>query len=141
MVLRPAVWNEWEVAEGGIAPLGARWDADAQSYQFVLYSQDAGSVTLLLYGDHDFINPLLTLAFVYPRNKTGRFWHVRVSKSDAQDAKYYAYRVAGMQPPHPTSRFDPDKILLDPYARGVFFPPDHDRGAAAGRARMRAKRR
>ena len=30
----------------------------------------------------------------------------------------------------PGSRFDPDKVLLDPYARAVFFPPGFDREAA-----------
>src|SRR5467141_2118017 len=39
-----------------------------------------------------------------------------------------------------THRFDPDKILFDPYARAIFFPPEFDREAArrpgsnAGRA-------
>ena len=47
--------------------------------------------------------------------------------------RYYAYSVAG---PAPQGRFawhcfDPDKILLDPYAKSVFFPPPFDRAAAA----------
>ena len=57
-------------------------------------------------------------------------------------AEYYAYRIDG---PLPTGRFewhafDRDKILLDPYARSVFFPPSFNRisasqpGSNAGRA-------
>ena len=38
-------------------------------------------------------------------------------------------------------RFDPQKILLDPFAPAVFFPPDYDRhGRRATRARTTAAR-
>ena len=92
-------WDEWELKEGGIHPLGAIWDQAAQSYQFVLYSRHAGAVTLLLYGEQDFVNPLLKVPFTYPQHKTGRYWHMRVSGAEAANAKYYAYQVAGRQPP------------------------------------------
>src|SRR5208282_4381045 len=47
--------------------------------------------------------------------------------------RFYAYSVAG---PAPQGRFewhcfDPDKILLDPYAKSAFFPPTFDRAAAS----------
>ena len=47
--------------------------------------------------------------------------------------RYYAYRVDGPSDPAAGQRFDPDKVLLDPYARAVFFPPAFDREAAMGR--------
>src|SRR3989304_4145309 len=67
------------------------------------------------------------------KNKTGRIWHCRVPFVSMRDASYYAYRVDG---PAPNGQFewhwfDRDKILLDPYAKSVFFPPTFDRLAAA----------
>jgi glycogen operon protein len=59
------------------------------------------------------------------------------------EARYYAYSVSGQSAPQLDS-FDPQKILLDPYARCVYFPPNFDRGMAmrqgpnAGRAPLGA---
>jgi glycogen operon protein len=53
-------------------------------------------------------------------------------------ATFYAYQVDGPRSPH--HRFDPDKVLFDPYARALHFPLGFDRKAAiepgtnAGRA-------
>jgi isoamylase len=45
------------------------------------------------------------------------------------DARYYAYLVSG-QTSAGLRGFDHEKILLDPYAKGVFFPPGFDRRLA-----------
>jgi glycogen operon protein len=42
----------------------------------------------------------------------------------------YAYRVDGRCDPPAGYCFDSAKILLDPFAPAVFFPPDYDRIAA-----------
>jgi glycogen operon protein len=63
------------------------------------------------------------------RHRTGRVWHLRLPLGDLGAARYYAYSVDG--PPGNGNRFDPDKVLLDPYARAIFFPPGFDRGAAS----------
>lgn len=126
----PVIYDAWQRAEGGTAPFGVTWIDSEQNYQFVLYSRSAGSVTLLLYSDQDLVNPLQSFPFQFPANKTGRIWHLNVSATDARDAKYYAYQINAPTTPQLGSRFDPDKILLDPYARGIYFPPGLDRGAA-----------
>jgi glycogen operon protein len=129
-----------EQVDGAPAPLGARWIAEEGAYNFALYSNAATAVTLLLYGAADFATPLAALPFVFPNNKTGRIWHRRVLPAEAGAAVYYAYRVEGPFDPARGLRCDPEKILLDPYARLVFFPPGHSRAAActpgsnAGRA-------
>jgi len=122
--------EEWEPREGAPVPLGATWIEVEQAYNFALYSKHAASVTLLLYGEHDFVTPLCSIAFQFPRNKTNRMWHVRVPAAAAADACYYAYRITGPFAPHEGHRFDGQKILLDPYATAVFFPPGFNRGAA-----------
>lgn len=125
--------GDWTAAEGAPQPLGATWVEEEQAYDFALYSKHAEGVMLLLYGDRDLTAPL----FAYPldplRNKSGRVWHCRVSKLAAADARYYAYRVSGPPPAGAFEwhRFDPDKILLDPYATSIFFPSTFDRAAAA----------
>jgi len=94
-------------------------------------------VTLLLYGPGDLVNPVRTYDFHYLENKTGRVWHLRIPKAQMQGAKYYAYSIDG--PPPSGDRFErhafnPQKILLDPYAKSVFFPPGFNRAAALGTA-------
>ena len=132
--------GEWNRTEGTVSPLGVTWVAKEQSYNFALYAKDAESVTLLLYDTNEFAQPCCSIPFEFPHNKTGRVWHRRVSLHDTKGAKYYAYRVSGRFQPERGHRYDSEKILLDPYARGVFFPPAHSRAAAclpgsnAGRA-------
>ena len=122
--------DEWERLEGAASPLGATWIDEDQAYNFAIYSKHADEVTLLLYGEHDFATPLHSIPFEFPRNKTNRIWHMRVSAAASEGARYYGYRIAGPFDPSQGQRFDDQKILLDPYATGVFFPPGHDRTAA-----------
>ena len=116
--------------QGGPYPLGVSWLTAGSVYNFALYSKDATAVTLLLYDDSDYIRPLIEIPFRFPENKSGRVWHCAVPVQVATEAKYYAYRVDGPNASGAGQRFDPDKVLLDPYSRGVFFPPDHSRAAA-----------
>ena len=120
----------WELYEEGIAPLGASWNEVNRSYKFVLYSKNAGVVVLLFYGKEDFIKPLRKFVLHFPQNKTGRYWHIHVKAEDAAGALYYAYQVYPSDDHGLDMYFDSEKILLDPYARGVFSPPAHDRQAA-----------
>ena len=125
----------WANKEGAPSPLGATWIATEQAYNFALYSGHAEWVSLLLYDPKDLKNPVLTYSFDRFRNKTGPVWHARIAKRDMAGAEFYAYSVEG---PHggqspEKNTFQPEKILLDPYAREVFSPPSFDRAAAIGR--------
>ena len=125
--------RSWAAAEGLPFPLGATWVEEERAFNFALYSKYAESVELLLYTADDIVHPVGVYAFDHLRNKSGRVWHCRIGLEDMRDAAYYAYRVDG---PLPAGRFewhafDRGKILLDPYARSVFFPPSLDRLAAA----------
>jgi isoamylase len=127
-VLVPA---PWEQLEGSPVPLGVHYIAEQKAYNFALYSKHATAVTLLLYSAGDFVNPVDAVDLRFPANKTGRVWHCRLPEDRIGQAKYYAYRVDGPFDLAEGHRFDKDKILLDPYARAVFFPPDHSRLAAS----------
>jgi glycogen operon protein len=115
-------------------PLGVTWVENEQAYNFALYSEHAEAVSLLLYSEDDSVEPLFSYAFDHLRNKSGRVWHCRIPKDAVLDARYYAYRVSGPSPSGPSRwyRFDAEKILLDPYATSVFFPPAYQREAAVG---------
>jgi isoamylase len=132
---RPGIPQRWETKEGSANLLGATWVAEEHAYNFAIYSKYASSVTLLLFGPEDFITPVLKYRFDSFKNKSGRVWHARIPKREMGDARYYAYSIEG--PPPSGDRFerhafDPQKMLLDPYAESVFFPPAFDRMAAVG---------
>jgi isoamylase len=122
--------DAWAKAEGSAWPLGASWVAEDEAYNFALYAKDATAVSLILYGGQEFATLLAALPFNLPQNRTGRIWHMRVPLATAAKATHYAYQVDGPNSPGSGARFDSQKILLDPYARGVFFPPSLSRLAA-----------
>jgi glycogen operon protein len=124
---------DWVATEGSPFPLGANRVELDSAWNFALYSKDAERVTLLLYTDADLVNPVVTYRFDHLRNKSGRIWHCRVPLASIRGARYYAYSVAGPPPQDGQAWhcFDPDKVLLDPYAKSVFFPPGFDRAAAS----------
>lgn len=82
----------------------------------------AAEVTLLLYSKSDLVHPLHEYRFNPLINKSGRVRHCRLKAAAIPEAHYYGYRVAGPTEPAVGNRFDDQKILVDPYARSLFFP-------------------
>jgi len=123
--------ESWSQQEGTPLPFGACFVPEDGAWNFALYSKHATGVTLHLYGSRDAVNPIHSHRFDPLRNKTGRVWHCRVRASAAAAARYYAYQVDGPRDPGRGQRFDPEKILLDPYARAVHFPRGFSRRAAS----------
>jgi len=140
---RPRKRSTWEQAEGSPLPLGVTWIEEEQAFNFAVHAEHAESVTLLLYAAADLVNPLLAYRFDFLRNKSGRIWHCRIPLSEISKARYYGYSVSGEAVSYIHS-FDPQKVLLDPYATCVFFPPEFDRnlamreGSNAGKAPLGA---
>jgi glycogen operon protein len=121
----------WEQTEGTPLPLGATWIEEEKAFNFSVYAEHAENVTLLLYSADDLANPVVTFQYNLLHNKSGRVWHCRFPLNQMHDARYYAYAVSG-QALVGLHCFDPGKVLLDPYAKGVFFPPEFDRKLAIG---------
>ena len=119
----------WEQIEGNPLPLGVRWIEEEQAFNFAVHSEHAVSVTLLLYSPDDLVNPHLSVQLDFLHNKSGRIWHCRIPVTKLGPACYYAYSVSGETIPQLHS-FDPQKVLLDPYAKCIFFPPGFDRSLA-----------
>src|SRR4051812_12865385 len=121
----------WTRREGAPYPLGLTWISAEKAYNFALYSKHATQITLLLYREDDTVTPIFTQSLSPFQNKSGRVWHCRLPEATLNGARYYAYAIDGPPPNgrHEWHSFDPEKILLDPYARAVVFPPGHDRFA------------
>ncbi|HEY4783014.1 MAG TPA: hypothetical protein VIH54_14440, partial [Chthoniobacterales bacterium] len=124
----------WPSIEGSPHPLGVSYIAEEDAYNFALYSQNAREVTLLFYSADDLLRPILEVRLHPLSHKTKRVWHCRLPRQQLAlaQARYYAYRVNGPAPrgPNQWHAFDPEKILLDPYAKALFFPPEFSRERA-----------
>jgi len=116
-------------------PPGVELVPAENAFNFSLYSKHATGVTLLCYTEKDPARPIFEFRFQHPAHKTGNVWHCRIPVSELLGATLYGYRVDGPHDPEHGQRFDPQKVLLDPYAPSVFFPPAFSREA---RVRMAA---
>ena len=129
----------WAQIEGSPLPLGATWIEDEQAFNFAVYSEHAETVMLLLYSPDDLANPVVRFQLDSVNNKSGKVWHCRIPCNQLRGARYYAYFVSG-EAITGLRGFDQEKVLLDPYAKAVLFPPGFDRklaiapGPNAGRA-------
>src|SRR4051794_33413583 len=95
-------------------PLGATPDADGVN--FSVFSRNASGVELLLFDKHDDAEPAQVIPLDPDRNKTFFFWHVYVE--NLRPGTHYAYRIDGPWDPGQGHRFNRNKVLIDPYARG-----------------------
>jgi isoamylase len=94
---------------GSSYPLGATWDG--AGVNFALFSENAEGVELCLFdeGDQESRVPV--------RENTDQVWHIYLQ--EARPGQRYGYRVHGPYDPPAGHRFNPAKLLLDPYARAV----------------------
>jgi glycogen operon protein len=97
-------------------PLGATWDG--YGVNFALYSENATRVELCLFEDaHGPETERIPLPEV-----TAHVWHGYLP--GVRPGQLYGYRVYGPFAPEAGHRFNPHKLLLDPYARAVANEPD-----------------
>ena len=93
-------------------PLGATWDG--AGVNFALFSENATAVDLYLF---DSRWPAQQVAVIRLTEQTDHVWHVYLP--EAKPGLLYGYRVLGPYEPQAGHRFNPAKLLLDPYARAV----------------------
>ena len=116
----------WNQTAGASAPLGATVTPDGVN--FSVFSKNATAVELLLFDDAQAAAPPRIVALDARRHRTYHYWHVFVP--DLQPGQVYGYRAHGPLAPERGLRFDPDKVLIDPYGRAVAVPTTYDRSAA-----------
>jgi glycogen operon protein len=93
-------------------PLGATWDG--AGVNFALFSEGATKVELCLFDDADATAEKERI--VLPE-RTDEVWHCYLP--DARPEQLYGYRVHGPYEPAQGKRFNPNKLLLDPYAKAI----------------------
>jgi isoamylase len=108
-------------------PLGAT--VRPGGVNFSVYSKSSTAMELLLFDGVDDARPSRTIPFDPGQNRTFHYWHLFVPGLGA--GQLYGYRAHGPFEPDRGHRFDPEKVLLDPYGRAVAMPSGYSRDAAA----------
>ncbi len=122
----PVTGRPWP---GRPSPLGATWDGEGTN--FALFSQGAEAVDLSLFDEagRETRIPL--------EESTFHVWHGYLPQ--VGPGQRYGFRVDGPFDPALGARFNPSKLLVDPYARAIqgdFRLDDAVFGSAAGRDRQ-----
>jgi isoamylase len=97
---------------GRPTPLGATWDG--AGVNFALFAESATKVELCLFDSADAEKETHRIALP---ERTDQVWHAYLP--DVQPEQLYGYRVHGPYDPENGHRFNPAKVVLDPYALAV----------------------
>ncbi len=112
---------------GSTAPLGASMvDGGAN---FGIFSRTAVGVELVFFDRQDDPTPSRVFRLDPATHRTYYYWHLFVP--GVRPGQLYGYRVQGNPDPSRGLRFASDKILLDPYGRGVVVPTTYSRQDAS----------
>src|SRR5712691_6628261 len=97
---------------GNSYPLGATWDG--KGVNFALFSEHATRVELCLFDTVDTDKETYRIPLT---EHTDRVWHAYLP--EVLPGQLYGYRVHGPYEPQQGHRFNSNKLLLDPYAKGI----------------------
>ncbi|OIP93617.1 MAG: glycogen debranching enzyme GlgX [Syntrophobacteraceae bacterium CG2_30_61_12] len=120
---------ERSLKPGESCPLGAT--VTDEGVNFSIFSKSAKTMQLLIFDQVDAARPARVIKLDPGRNRTYHYWHVFVP--GLGPGRIYGYRAGGPLDPKRGLRFDPDKVLLDPYGRAVAVPRKYSRVAAEWR--------
>jgi isoamylase len=115
--------HDLNLAVGRNSPLGATVVSDGVN--FSIFSRNASGVELLLFDQADDARATRVIQINAATNRTLDYWHVFVP--GIRTGQLYGYRMHGPFDLERGMRFDPDKLLLDPYGRGVAVPKQYNR--------------
>ncbi|MGA3345338.1 MAG: alpha-amylase family glycosyl hydrolase [Terracidiphilus sp.] len=118
-----------DIQTGNPLPIGGAHQ-EGMGVNFVLFSRHATGVRLELYQNSEDSSPSRIIDLDPVRHRTGDVWHVWVRGIPA--GQLYGYRVEGPYLPEEGHRFNPHKLLLDPYARAIAGVENWDFLAARG---------
>lgn len=91
-------------------PLGATWDG--AGVNFALFSENGSAVELCLFDEEGVNEERIPVG-----NQTDQVWHIYLP--EARPGQLYGYRVHGPYEPAEGHRFNPAKLLRDPYAKAI----------------------
>jgi glycogen operon protein len=108
-------------------PLGATVCPDGTN--FSIFSASACGMQLVLFDHADDRAAVRTVTLDPAHNRTSHYWHIFLPGIKA--GQLYGYRADGPSDPAAGQRFDSQKVLLDPYGKGVSVGPNYSRAAAS----------
>jgi glycogen operon protein len=93
-------------------PLGATWDGEG--INFSLFSENATAVELCLFDGPDSDSESHRIRI---EEQTDQIWHLYIP--GLWPGQHYGYRVYGPYEPEAGHRFNPNKLVIDPYAKSI----------------------
>ncbi|TMV58173.1 hypothetical protein FGG78_36600, partial [Thioclava sp. BHET1] len=105
----PARLSQHPVRAGRPWPLGATFDGEGVN--FAVFSANAEAIELCLFSE----DGRKELARLPLRDRDGDVWHIHVA--GLTPGTRYGYRAHGPYKPEEGHRFNPNKLLIDPYAK------------------------
>src|SRR4030095_6738506 len=108
-------------------PLGAT--VVSGGVNFSIFSRGASRVELLFFDRVDDWRPAGVIQIDPADNRSYHYWHTFVP--GVKPGQVYGFRVHGPFDPASGLRFDPSKLLLDPYGRATVIPKGYNSGARA----------
>src|SRR5262249_14724271 len=108
----PSKESRMRVWPGQSYPLGATWDG--AGVNFALFSENATGVELCLFDGPDCNEEVARIRMA---EQPAQVWHIYLP--EARPGQCYGYRVHGPYAPEEGHRFNPAKLLLDPYAKAI----------------------
>src|SRR5271165_682044 len=111
---------------GRSLPIGATLVSGGAN--FSVFSRSAERIELLFFDRVEDARPSRVIPIDPFANRTYHYWHVFVPGVEA--GQIYGFRAHGPFEPDRGLRFDPSKLLLDPYGRAVAVPKNYSREAA-----------
>jgi isoamylase len=97
---------------GNAYPLGATWDG--QGVNFALFADNATGVELCLFNSSSDEVEAIKIKMT---ERSHQVWHTYVP--NCKPGQLYGYRVSGPYEPQNGHRFNPSKLLIDPYAKAI----------------------
>src|ERR1700743_3278869 len=93
-------------------PLGSFWNG--KGVNFAIYSHNATSVELCLFNAAEGEKETQRIKF---NERFHDIWHAFIP--DLKPGQLYGYRISGPYDPAGGHRFNPNKVLLDPYSKAI----------------------
>lgn len=116
-----------DITHGQSFPLGATLCPGGVN--FSVFSKNCTTMELLLFDDAEDPKPAHVVKLDLRKNRTYHYWHIFVPS--IKSGQIYGYRAYGPFDPNRGLRFDPEKVLIDPYGHAVAVPGGYDRHAAS----------
>jgi glycogen operon protein len=109
---KPLLLMNLKTYPGNPYPLGATWDGEGVN--FAVFAENATGVELCLFQS---IEDKVEFAKIRMIERTHHVWHIYLP--EMRPGQLYGYRVHGLYEPLNGHRFNPNKLLIDPYAKAI----------------------